>query len=182
MPKWQLVRDEAHGCGGWTIVSAFLLGWAHRTFSVWHYWIDNWSVSTILGSFIFFSSLRCGSKENSSFWCEDTIICSSFSFLFFSFAWLQISDNMIGLQKFLPCKALVTFNYLWNGCAHPTSRCTWGAREQWVWPFFFSAAWRKFTWIKSSEKQDSMKVTWHLVQLLCYVLLNLDPRLLSLYK
>jgi hypothetical protein len=23
-----------------------------------------------------------------------------------------------------------------------------------------SAAWRKFTWIKSSEKQDSMKVTW----------------------
>jgi len=48
------------------------------------------------------------------------------------FAWLHISDNMIGLQKSimvqilvrLPMYALVTFNYLCNGCVHLTSYCT----------------------------------------------------------
>ena len=86
------------------------------------------------------------------------------------FAWLHISDNMIGLQKSimvqilvrLPMYALVTFNYLWYWLRssylilHLGRKGTTGLAN-------VSAAWRKFTWIKSSEKQDSMKVTWPLV-------------------
>jgi hypothetical protein len=171
VPKCQLVR-EAHGCGGWTIVSAFLLWWTHRTFSVWHYWIDNWSASTILGSFIFhylfFLLFFISAAQKKSLVFGVKILLSANLF-----AWLHISDNMIGLQKFhyganflllvrLPVYALVPFNYLWNGCVHLTSYCTWGAREQ-RGLANVSAAWRKFTWIKSSEKQDSMKVIWPLV-------------------
>ena len=146
---------------------AFLLWWTHRTFSMWHYWIDNWSASTILGSFIFcylfFSFLSAAQKKSLVFGVKILLSANLF-------AWLHISDNMIGLQKSimvqilvrLPMYALVTFNYLWNGCVHLTSYCTW-RRKGTTGLANVSASWRKFTWIKSSEKQDSMKVTWPLV-------------------
>ena len=125
---------------------AFLLWWTHRTFSMWHYWIDNWSASTILGSFIFHylffpSSFLSAAQKKSLVFGVKILLSANL------FAWLHISDNMIGLQKSImvqifsywlgfPCM-LQSLSTIYDiGCVHLTSYCTWGAREQRVWPMF----------------------------------------------
>lgn len=82
--------------------------------------IDQWVPFLDPSSFIILFFLSAAQKKSLVFGVKILLSANVF-------AWLHISDNMIGLQEFhyganflllvrLPMYALVTFSYLWNGC------------------------------------------------------------------